>query len=61
MKHLEAAILAAMMPMLQRVEVQMNGLSLSPPEYRITDWAVQIREKMPQLDKRGILDITLND
>ncbi|KAF8188940.1 hypothetical protein K438DRAFT_1936240 [Mycena galopus ATCC 62051] len=59
--HLEAAILAAMMPMLQRVEVQINGLCLSPTEYPITDWAAQIREKMPQLDKRGILDITLID
>ncbi|KAF8191027.1 hypothetical protein K438DRAFT_1970773 [Mycena galopus ATCC 62051] len=58
-KQLETTILAAEMPMLRRVEVRIDALFCAPERMQGFDWVADVREKMPQLVNRGILDVTL--
>ncbi|KAJ6478972.1 hypothetical protein C8R45DRAFT_357675 [Mycena sanguinolenta] len=58
-KELETIVLAANMPMLRRVRVEVNALLDAPDDMQIFDWVGDVKAKMPHLEKRGILDVTL--
>ena len=59
MKELETIVLAAKMPMLQRVMVEVTALLDAPDDLRNFDWVGDVKALMPHLEKPGILDVTL--
>ncbi|KAJ6506946.1 hypothetical protein C8R45DRAFT_1090600 [Mycena sanguinolenta] len=58
-KELETIVLAAKMPMLRRVRVEVSALLDAPDDLQTFDWVGDIKSMMPDLEKRGILDVTL--